>query len=221
MDYLEELNNIKEWIKNLIIVQYRQSKKNRALIDLLVELIFSNNLVLKIRDLCLNVEKSEGAQLDVVGKWVGVDRFYNGVELWEHPYLSFINYTNIQNENFPNNLDPMQGGFSTYTNFADNDGGFLTYKNWQDTRTAINKLGDDIFRQLIKLKIIKNSIYHTKKNIDKAIYEWSGGKVYTTWDVMKVIYHYDASYKNIITVATFKDILPHPTGCEIVTQQIV
>lgn len=221
MDYLEELNKIKEWIKNLIIIQYRQSKKNRALIDFLVELIFSNNLVLKIRDLCLNVEKSEGAQLDIVGKWVGVDRFYNGVELWEHPYVSFINYTDIQNVNFPNNLDPMQGSFSTYTNFADNDGGFLTYKNWQDTRTAINKLGDDIFRQLIKLKIIKNSINHTQKNIDKAIYEWSGGKVYTTWDVMKVIYHYDVSYKNIITVATFKDILPRPTGCEIVTQQIV
>ncbi len=221
MDYLEELNKIKEWIKNLIIIQYRQSKKNRALIDLLVELIFSNNLVLKIRDLCLNVEKSEGAQLDVVGKWVGVDRFYNGIELWEHPYVSFINYTDIQNVNFPNNLDPMQGGFSTYTNFADNDGGFLTYKNWQDTRTAVNKLGDDIFRQLIKLKIIKNSINHTKKNIDKAIYEWSDGKVYTTWDVMKITYHYDVSYKNIITVATFKDILPHPTGCEIETQQIV
>ena len=134
MDYLEELNKIKEWIKNLIIIQYRQSKKNRALIDFLVELIFSNNLVLKIRDLCLNVEKSEGAQLDVVGKWVGVDRFYNGVELWEHPYVSFINYTDIQNVNFPNNLDPMQGGFSTYSNFADNNGGFLTYKNWQDTR---------------------------------------------------------------------------------------
>lgn len=221
MDYLEELNKIKEWIKNLIIIQYRQSEKNRALIDLLVELIFSNNLVLKIRDLCLNVEKSEGAQLDVVGKWVGVDRFYNGVELWEHPYVSFINYTDIQNANFPNNLDPMQGGFSTYTNFTDDDGGFLTYKNWQDTRTAVNKLGDDIFRQLIKLKIIKNSINHTKRDIDKAIYEWSDGKVYTTWDVMKIIYHYDVSYKNIITVAAFKDILPHPTGCEIVTQQIV
>lgn len=220
MDYKQALEDIKEWIINLLIVQYRQAKKNRSLIGKLVELIFANCIILQIRDLCLNIDKSEGVQLDVVGKWVGVDRFYNGVELWEHPYLSFINYSDIQNANFPNNLDPMQGGFSTYTTFADNDGGFLTYKAWQDTRTAVNKLGDDIFRQLIKLKIIKNSINHTQKNIDKAIYEWSGGHVYTTWDVMKVIYNYDAEYKNLMTIATYKNILPSPTGCEIVLQSI-
>lgn len=221
MDYLEELNKIKTWIKNLIIIQYRQSRKNRVLIDILVELFFANNLISQIRDLCLSVDKSEGVQLDVVGKWVGIDRFYNSIELWEHRYLSFINYSDMQDPNFPNNLDWTQGGFSSYSNFADNNGGFLMYKQWQDTRTAINKLGDDIFRQLIKLKIIKNSINHTQKNIDKAIYEWSNGHVYTTWGVMKITYNYDAGYKNIMTIATYKDILPSPTGCEIVTQQIV
>ena len=295
MDYLEELNKIKTWIKNLIIIQYRQSRKNRALIDILVELFFANNLIPQIRDLCLSVDKSEGAQLDVVGKWVGVDRFYNGIELWEHRYLSFINYSDMKDPIFPNNLDWTQGGFSSYSTFADNDGGFLMYKQWQDTRTAVNKLGDDIFRQLIKLKIIKNSINHTQKNIDDAIWSWAGGNkyyslsalsvndylyldknfnkiygkitaisannitvvdennneiykgyfnyntttetingienttvynyylghVYTTWDVMKVIYNYDSDYKNIMTIASYKDILPSPTGCEIVTQQIV
>lgn len=221
MNYKEELEKIKNWIKDLIIIQYRQATRNRRLIDLLVELIFANNLILKIRDLCLNVEKSTGAQLDVVGKWVGIDRFYNGAELWNHPYLSFINYSDIKNVNFPNNLDPMQGGFSSYTDFATQDGGFLMYKNWQDTRTAVNKLGDDIYRQLIKLKIIKNSINHTQRNIDEAIYKWSEGHVYTTWGVMKVTYHYDIEYKNIMTVATFKDILPAPTGCEIELQLIV
>ena len=220
MDYKQALEDIKEWIINLLIVQYRQAKRNRSLIGKLVELIFANCLILQIRDLCLSVEKSEGAQLDVVGKWVGVDRYYNGIELWEHPYLSFINYSDIQDADFPDNLDPMQGGFSTYTTFADNDGGFLTYKAWQDTRTAVNKLGDDIFRQLIKLKIIKNSINHTQKNIDKAIYKWSSGHVYTTWGVMKVTYNYDSEYKNLMTIAQYKDILPSPTGCEIVLQSV-
>ena len=306
MDYIAELDNIKEWIKNLIIIQYRQSKKNRALIDLLVELIFANNLILQIRDLCLSVDKSVGVQLDVVGKWVGVDRYYKEAELWEHPYLSFFNYSEIPNlpDNFdPSDLDPNRGGFSTYSNFEDNNGGFLTYKDWQDTRTAVNKLGDEIFRELIKLKIIKNSINHTQKNIDKAIYEWSNGHVYTTWtftlyslssitadddiywasniedfvqeneiklygkvseitanniiiensneleiyngyyetttknvtidgtvttvyvynlsNPMKLTYHYDSEYKNIIDIAIFKNILPCPTGCEIAFEQIV
>ena len=95
MDYNLELQNIKEWAKNLLIIQYSQAKKNRALIDIMVELLFANNLILQIRDLCLNVEESIGAQLDVVGKWVGIDRYYNAIDLWEQPYTALVNYSNI------------------------------------------------------------------------------------------------------------------------------
>lgn len=215
MDYNVELNNIKNWIKDLIIIQYRQSKKNRALIDLLVELIFANNLILKIRDLCLSVDNSVGAQLDVVGKWVGMDRYYNGVDLWNHPYFSYPFYTTIQNSSY----DEYQGGFSNYKNFEELKGAFLTYKIWQDVRTRVNAMGDDYFRSLIKLKIIHNSINQTNKNIDEAIWKWSNGKVYTTWNVMEITYHYDHSYKNIMTLANYKGILPHPTGCKIVLEE--
>lgn len=208
MDY--SLEEIKSWIKDLIIVQYKQSKKNRALIDLLVELIFANNLILQIRDLCLNVEESVGAQLDVVGKWVGVDRYYSG-ELWTHPYLSFPFYSTIKDSSY----NEYQGGFSKYSNFEDRDGGFLTYKTWQDVRTKVNQVGDEYFRHLIKLKIIKNSINHTCKNIDDAIWKWSDGNVYTTWGVMELTYHYKPLYKNIITLAQRKNVIPRPTGCTI------
>lgn len=214
MDY--NLGSIKSWIKDLLIVQYRQSPKNRALIDLMVELIFANNLILKIRDLCLSVENSVGAQLDVVGKWVGIDRYYNAIDLWEQPYLSFPYYSTIQD----NSYDQYQGGFSTYSNFADNNGGFLMYQNWQDIRTRVNQMGDDYFRTLIKLKIIKNSINHTCKNIDDAIWKWSGGNVYTTWSTMELTYHYDSSYKNIMTLAGYKNALPCPTGCNLILEEI-
>ena len=217
MNYNIELQNIKDWIKDLIIVQYRQSKKNRALIDLLVELLFANNLALKIRDLCLSVDKSIGAQLDVVGKWVGLDRYYDGVDLWEQPFLSFPYYKTIENESY----DQYQGGFSTYKNFADNDGGFLMYKTWQDVRTKVNAMGDEYFRSLIKLRIIRNSINCTRKNIDEAIWKWSEGKVYTTWDTMELTYHYDSSYRNIMTLAQYKNVLPNPTGCNIILEEIV
>lgn len=241
MDYTKQLENIKDWIKNLVIIQYRQASKNRALIDLLTELIFVKCLPQQIRDLCLSVDKSTGVQLDIVGKWVGIDRIYNAAELWNHPYLSFINYTDIKDASFPTNLDPMQGGFSNYETFDDNDGGFLMYKNWQETRTAENKYGDKFFRPLIKLKIIKNSINHTMKNIDEAILLWSGGEldengtpirqgaVYTTWQPMELTYHYDATaktdedadYKTIMTLAQYKNALPCPTGCKLVVTPIV
>ncbi len=216
MDYQKELENIKNWIKNLIIIQYRQSSKNRALIDLLVELVFANCLILQIRDLCLNVDLSIGAQLDVVGKWVSLDRFYNGIDEWLHNYLSYPYFTTIET----NSYDQYQGGFSTYTNFSDNDGGFLMYKDWKDVRTRINKMADNVYRQLIRLKIIKNSINHTCKNIDDAIWKWSNGNVYTTWDVMEVTYNYNRSYSNIMRLASYKNILPHPTGCNIILKEV-
>ena len=215
MDYVQNLQDIKNWAKNLIILQYHQSKKNRQLIELMVDNLFANNLVPKIRDFCLNVEKSEGAQLDVVGKWVGIDRYYNAIDLWEQPYTALVNYDNISSGTY----EQWQGGFSTYENFSQNDGGFLTWEAWKETRTKVNQIGDDYFRQLIKLKIIKNSIAFTNKNIDDAIWKWSNGDVYTTWGVMEVTYHYPSSMHNFFQLAIYKNVLLAPTGCTILTEE--
>lgn len=216
MDYTETLKTLQEYFADLLILQYRHAPNNRLLIKNLVNLIFANNLALQIRDLTVNVNDSIGAQLDIVGKWVGIDRYYSG-ELWTHPYLSYPNYSNIKNSDY----SPYQGGFSSYSTFEDNDGGFLTYKTWQVVRTTVNKIGDEYFRSLIKLKIIKNSINHTCKNIDEAIWEWSEGNVYTTWDVMSVTYHYTPLYKDLITLANYKHTLPCPTGCSVILEEII
>lgn len=215
MDYIEALKSLQEYFADLIIFQYRYSPENRALIKNLVNLIFANNLALQIRDLTVDVEKSIGAQLDVVGKWVGVDRYYGG-ELWTHPYLAYPYYSTIKDGSY----NQYQGGFSKYTTFEDNDGGFLTYKTWQDVRTKINQMGDEYFRALIKLKIIKNSINHTCKNIDNAIWEWSNGNVYTTWGVMELTYHYNSLYKDIVTLAHKKNVIPKPTGCTLILEEL-
>lgn len=215
MDYEKTLLDLQEYFANLIILQYRYAPENRALIKNLVNLIFANNLALKIREETVDVEKSVGAQLDVVGRWVGVDRYYGG-ELWDHPYTSFLYYKTLQDSSY----NQYQGGFSTYLNFDDKNGGFLTYKTWQDVRSKINEMGDEYFRALIKVKIIKNSINHTCKRIDEAIWNWSEGNVYTTWDVMELTYHYQPSYKTIMTLAQHKHALPCPTGCELILEEI-
>ncbi|MBQ2175347.1 MAG: DUF2612 domain-containing protein [Alphaproteobacteria bacterium] len=216
MDYIQDIEAVKSWAKDLLILQYHQSPKNRAMVDLMVDLVFANDLVLKIRDLCLNVEESIGAQLDVVGKWVGIDRYYDAIDLWSHPYTALVNYSNVADDTYLQ----WQGGYSNYTNFDDNDGGYLTYKVWRDVRTKVNQIGDEYFRQLIKLKIIKNSIRFTNKNIDDAIWEWSNGEIYTTWDVMEVTYHYPSEASNLMQLAIYKDVLIAPTGCAIKTEVI-
>lgn len=215
MNYSLELQNIKEWAKKLLIIQYSQAERNKKLIELLVDIIFANNLILQIRDLCLSVDNSIGAQLDVVGQWVGLDRYYNALLLWDHPYTSAVNYSNVRTSTY----SQYQGGFSTFSNFSQNNGGFLTYKKYKDIRTKVNKIGDEYFRSLIKLKIIKNSITFTNKNIDDAINSWSSGQVYTTWEPMAITYHYPASMHNLFELAIYKGILLAPTGCTIKTQE--
>ena len=209
------LLTLKQYFADLLIIQYRGSKKNRALIEFLVDLIFANNLALEIKEKTVNVNDSIGKQLDDVGKWVGVDRYYYK-EIWTHPYLAFPNYSTIKTSDY----SEFQGGFSTYSNFSENNGGFLTYKSWSSVRAKANEIGDEYFRKLIQLKIIKNSINHTCKNIDDAIWKWSEGHVYVTWDKMEITYHYDNLYKNLIELASFKNVLLKPTGCSIILEAI-
>lgn len=208
MDYIKILDDLKEYFANLIIMQYRMSEKNRRTIKMLVDLIFANNLALKIRDLCVDVNKSFGVQLDVVGAWVGLDRFYNDIILWDKPYFSNISWGKTPNYAY-------QGGFSNWRNFSYLRGATMTWRKLRELYLASNKMGDELFRTLIKLKIIKNSIKFTNKNIDEAIYQWSDGKVYTTWDTMKVTYNYPASMATTMTLAQYKNCLLAPTGCEI------
>lgn len=296
MDYIKALNNIKEWARKLLIIQYAQAEKNKKTIDLMVDLTFANNLILQIRDLCLSVDKSYGEQLWVVGKWLGIDPYYDAIDLWKQPFSALVNYSNISSDEY----EAWQGGFSSYDSsspyfIGNNDGGFLTYSLWQNTRTDVNIIGDDDFRQLIKLKVIRNHLVYTNKNIDDAIFKCFGGNtyysnnnistglilysdkellnpfgkvksyssnkieiskiddnndilysglfktmqitenvgdesitryhyacgdVYTTWQPMKITYHYNSKLHNFFLLATYKNALVAPTGCTIDIDEI-
>ena len=210
MDYTAIKEQLKEYFKNLLIAQYHCSDKNKKFLDALSELMFAELLSLQIRNLCLNVDKSEGAQLDQVGEWVDVTRDYDNSILWDKKFFAFIDWNKK-----PNSI--LQGGFSNYKNFLTLDGRTMTWKNLQNVQQQTYKLGDNYYRQLIKLKIIKNSIKFTKKNIDDAIYQWSSGQVYTTWEKMKINYHYPIQYSQVIALALKKNCLPAPVACEIHT----
>lgn len=113
-------------------------------------------ILLQIQNGCLNVEESVGVQLDTVGEWVGLDRYYDNSALWDRAYFSFIDWNKTP-------IPLFQGGFSNYKNFEYLDGYTMTWKHLQDLKQAKYKLGDEFYRKLIKLKIIKNSIRFTKK----------------------------------------------------------
>ena len=110
-----------------------------------------------------------------------------------------------------------QGGFSEIDNFNTELGGFLT--DYYAVGKVSYLLNDEVYRYLIKLKIIKNSISHTCKNIDDAIYKFSNNEVWTRWDVPNRTLYYECNkrYQQLfsLSIALKKNVLPCPTGYKI------
>lgn len=210
-DYAEIQNEINQYYADLLILQY-QRPKAIAEIKLLASLIYANMLFLQIRDKTYNIDESVGEPLDFIGKWVGVDRYFKGQRFDNKKFFAFYDW-NAEDE--PNVL---QGGFQDWNNIREDDAPFLTY---EDLLLTKNKLNDNDFRILLKLKVIKNNVPLYAKNIDEAIKEVFGDLVYTTWgECMELTYHYDYSLRAIIDLAKEKNVLPIPTGVNLKLQEI-
>ena len=207
---MEELLN---YYSNLLIVQYNGKPKAKATIELLTYVIFANLVFLQIQN-AFKLETAVGNQLDIIGKWVGITRHYLGNLYWNKTFLSYPD----SNKLVPTDLtDALQHGYSDYETFDDDNGATLTYKNLQFVEQS---LSDEDYRLVIGLKIIKNSINHTCKNIDDAVWRYFGGQVYTTWDNMEITYHYPASMETVMQVCYYKKVLPAPTGVSVILRAI-
>ena len=209
MDYLAILGKLKDYYANLLIVQYNGKPKATATIKTLVDLIYTNMILMQIRD-GFDWKTAVGVQLDIIGKWVGVTRDYIGSAYWGKEYFSYPSYDTLTSAAA---VDSLQHGYSDYETFDSVEGNVLTYK---DLETNGATLQDDDYRVVIGLKIIKNSINHIAGEIDKAIYEYFGGKVNTVWSSHTLTYNYSPELENIMNICLSKNVLPAPTGVEIV-----
>ena len=208
------MEELLKYYPGLLIIQYNHAIKARATIEAYVNLLWANQILRQIRD-SFDVDTAVGEQLDVIGIWVGVDRYYFLKPYDNHPWISLIEITGA--------TDPiLQGGYSEQSNFNTTLGGFLTPD--MAGGASRSQLQDAEFRTLIKLKIIKNSISHTCKNIDDAIYGLFGNDVWTTWDLDNHIlyYNYASSFSQywLLNLAKKKNVLPCPTPCKVAFNQI-
>ncbi len=211
MNYIQILEELKKYYANLLIVQYHNKPKAKTTIKLLVDLCYSNMLMLQIRD-GFDWKNALLAQLEIIGQWVGVDKFYKGQLFDFHPWFSLIDWNSA-----PDNL---QGGFSTFENFEALEGGFLDYENINPTQ---NILPQEVFRTLMGLKIIKNNIDHKCKTIDEAIWKYFNGKVYTVWNLKErvLIYYYPSELNVLMKTALQKSALPYPPAVNIQLKEII
>lgn len=213
MDYTATLNSLLDYYSNLLIIEYNGKPRASATIKMIANLILANLLILQIRD-GFDWKTAVGVQLDIIGKWLGVTRDYKGSLFWGDTYLSYPR----ANQLVPTDTtDTLQHGYSDYETFDTDTGGVLTYENLGFVEQSLN---DEDYRTVIGLKIIKNSINQTAKNIDDVIWSYFNEQVYTTWADHEITYHYPASMETIINVCNYKNVLLAPTGVSIRLSQI-
>lgn len=195
------LEQIVQYYTNLLIIQYNNQPNARATIEALVRLLIAENLALQIKD-AFDVDSAVGAQLDTIGKYVGVDRTYIGQNI-EGDYFSLLG----QNEAPP---DPSRLGFIDQSDWTSDDGRTLIYDEIVTTR---NKLNDEDYRFLIKLKILFNTSNVSKSEIDTGLNDTFGDDIQADSEGdMKMTYIANKSSVQIAKVALQKNVLPKPAA---------
>jgi hypothetical protein len=199
----QNIQQIIDYYVNLLIIQYHSKPKAKATIELFINELLASGVYFDVRD-AYNVDTAIGKQLDVIGKYVFADRYYQKLDL-----SGFFSLTNYDED--PISVDKI--GYTDYTDGFTKEGKTLTYK---DVVSESLLLGNTDFRRLIKLKIIQNSSNHSHKAIDDSLWLFFGEELtVTSSGNMQMTYLVKPELKAFIEMAIQKDILPRPMGVKL------
>lgn len=191
-----------DYYVNTLIIQYNNKPKAKATIEALSNALLANGIIWDVMN-GYNVDTAVGVQLDIIGKYVGIDRFFNVSDP-----IDFFALTDY------NEIDPdseQKYGFTDYANFEEDQ--FNGTMNYNSIVTVNNRLNDDDFRILIKLRIIQNHSNHSHKSIDDSIFQFFGTDIVPTSEGgMKMWYFVTDQLTDLIKAAQAKEVLPVPMG---------
>lgn len=97
------IDDLKEYYRNLLILQYKGKERAEATIDLNVEEALVDFLPITVRD-SFNLDTAVGAQLDVIGKYANTKRtgqtFTKSITLSDDEYRELIRIAIVKNRSF-------------------------------------------------------------------------------------------------------------------------
>lgn len=199
---MADITEIVDYYINLLIIQYNQKPKARATISAVVNEILANGVLLDIQN-GYNIDTAVGVQLDIIGKYVGVDRFFTVSDPID--YFALTDYTEVDPDS------ENKHGFTDYADFDDFQ--FNGTLNYNSLITIENRLNDDDFRTIIKLKIVQNNSNHSHKSIDDSMFEFFAESVRPdSIGDMEMTYFLTSNVTSVIQAALIKNILPRPMG---------
>jgi hypothetical protein len=196
------MSAISDYYANLLIIQYNELPKAKATMQLLVESLLAEDIVLDVRD-AFNLETATGVQLDILGKYIGVDRFFYS-DPFSEDYFGFADA--VDTGGTPSNIV----GFEDAVTYPSKSGEFLDASQIVGTQLQLN---DASYRTLLKLKIIQNYSDHSAKSIDEGINLFFENEIrfLDNYD-MTITYLVSDVETNLLLAILEKNVLPKPMG---------
>lgn len=198
-----DIEGIIDYYVNLLIIQYANQPKAQATIELFVTQVEANGLLFQIRD-AFDIDTAIGVQLDTLGKYIGVNRYFNGQTL--SGYFSLI----------PQGTNPIGWGgegFTTQSGFTASPYPTLIYADILSTTQALT---DDAYRQILLFQIINNSSNFSHQSIDQNLFNFFGTGIRAeSAGNMTMVYFVTRQYYQTALIAYQKGILPKPMGVQL------
>lgn len=154
---MADIDDIKEYYANLLILQYRNKPKARETIKAGIDIYLGDGVVLQLQDI-LDIDTAEGEQLNLIGKILGCPRDIPGI--------------NINTKFFTFHVDENSLGFSTVGNPSSG-----VTKNRTNSNLAVYSLHNDEYRQLLKFKAFVNVWRGDLASMNEALYAVFGDDV--------------------------------------------
>lgn len=191
-----------DYYKGLLILQYSSQPNALATVDAVIGEVIQNQIISQVRD-GFDVNTAIGAQLNILGTYVGVSRIAYGLVTGQ--YWSLPSYG-----------DTLPGAFNGWASYTDPGPLTIRWLQYNDLNSLSYELTDNQMRRLIQLKAALGSCDMGLGDIDEIIYRFFSTYV----DVvdngnMSITYqhnHLDPDPDQLWSVAVLENILPHQAG---------
>lgn len=156
-DYTQDIQDVKTYYADLLILQYRNKPKARETIKIGADIYLGDGVIFQLQDI-LDIDTAEGAQLDIIGKILDCPRVVQGI----YNDMIFFQFYD----------GPDSVGFSTVGN--PQGGNFRTIQNYNQSEYP---LPDNDYRFLLKFKSAVNVMRGSERGIDEALWNVFQGDV--------------------------------------------
>lgn len=188
----------------LLIRQYSTLPNARGTVEAFAGEAVADQIVSQVVN-AYDIETATGIQLDIIGKYVGVNRRVNGLDI-TRTYFAMPGYEDAD----PGSYE----GFADYDDVPSPDWYFRVYAD----ENSAYAMTDAEMRLLIKMKIRQNKSNHSLEDIDDIIDEFFGADcLVTDGGDMTLTYAFTPGLTYTLpAIAAFTQTLPHPAGVAII-----